>query len=79
MNRYINTAGYDKNEFDFERFDNWVRDMKNKGIRVYISEYTNHNNEWREVASFDKIAKFSNKMINKETKTVKQEKIFCNL
>ena len=45
------------------------------GIRVYISEYTNHNNEWREVASIDKYSLFN----NTSKKTLKQEKIFCNL
>ena len=75
---YLNTTGYDNNEFDFEKFDNWVRDMKNKGIRVYISEYTNHNNEWREVVSIDKIALACNKTLS-GTKKVKQEKLFCNI
>jgi hypothetical protein len=49
--------------------------MKNKGIRVYISEYTNHNNKWREVVSIDKVA---NMAISKK-RTIKQEKIFCNI
>lgn len=63
---------------DFEKFDNWVRDMKNKGIRVYISEYTNHNNEWREVASISKMATMKASK-NMEKITIKQEKIFCNI
>lgn len=73
---YINTLGYDDKSFDFEKFDNWVREMKEKGIRVYISEYTNHNNEWREVASFDKISLASG---GKNKRKAKQEKIFCNI
>jgi len=50
--------------------------MGNKNIRVYISEYTNHNNEWREVYSIDKMSLMYN---TKETKTIKKEKIFCNI
>lgn len=73
---YINTAGYHNTEFDFDKFDNWVDDMRNKGIKVYISEYTNHNNAWREVGS---ISKYSLMQNNTSTKTLKQEKIFCNI
>lgn len=73
---YINTAGYNKETFDFDKFDNWIREMKKKNIKVYISEYTNHNNEWREVASINKMSLFSK---SKATKTIKQEKIFCNI
>ncbi len=73
---YLNTTGYNNLTFDFDKFDNWVREMKNKNVKVYISEYTNHNNEWREVASFDKYSLLSN---SQETKTLKQEKIFCNI
>lgn len=65
-----------KSVFDFDRLDNWVQEMKNKGVRVYISEYTNHNNAWREVASFSKT--FLMNGLAKE-RTIKQEKIFCNL
>jgi site-specific DNA-adenine methylase len=73
---YLNTTQYNKMTFDFDKFDNWVREMKNKNIRVYISEYTNHNNEWRKVASFDKYSLMSNYL---KTKTLKQENIFCNI
>jgi len=73
---YINTTGYGKQIFDFNRFDLWVDEMKNKNIRVYISEYTNHNNAWREVASFNKASLMSNYLA---VKTIKQEKVFCNI
>jgi site-specific DNA-adenine methylase len=73
---YINTTKYLNNNFDFNKFDDWVRDMANKGIRVYISEYTNHNNEWREIGSINKRSLMDN---SAPTKTIKQEKIFCNI
>jgi hypothetical protein len=50
--------------------------MKNKGIKVYISEYTNHNDAWREVGSIEKYSLFSNSL---KEKVKKQEKIFCNI
>jgi site-specific DNA-adenine methylase len=73
---YIGTGGYNKQIFDFEKFDNWVQEMKNKGIKVYISEYTNHNNAWREVGSIEKYSLMSNSL---KEKVKKQEKIFCNI
>ena len=51
--------------------------MKGKGIRVYISEYTNHNNEWREVASFKKSSLMNKK--SRLSEFAKEEKIFCNI
>ena len=73
---YIGTTGYNGQTFDFEKFDAWVEEMKNKGIKVYISEYTNHNNAWREVGSIDKYSLFSSSL---KEKVKKQEKIFCNI
>jgi len=73
---YIGTVGYNNIDFDFKRFDLWIEEMKSRGIKVYISEYTNHNNAWREVGSIDKMPLMSNYLA---TKTKKQEKIFCNI
>jgi site-specific DNA-adenine methylase len=73
---YIGTGGYNNVDFDFEKFDNWIEEMKNKGIKVYISEYTNHNDAWREVGSIEKYSLFSNSL---KEKVKKQEKIFCNI
>ena len=73
---YIGTRGYNGVLFDFDCFDLWIEEMKNKGIKVYISEYTNHNNSWREVGSIDKMSLMSN---TSAEKTVKKEKIFCNM
>jgi site-specific DNA-adenine methylase len=73
---YINTAGYNGEDFDFERFDNWVETMRQRGVKVYISEYTNHNNAWREVGSISKYILMSNYL---KEKVKKQEKIFCNI
>ena len=73
---YINTVGYNKQTFDFERFDNWVQEMKEKGVKVYISEYTNHNNAWRKVGSIEKYSLMDN---SSAIKTKKQEKVFCNI
>jgi len=73
---YINTLRYNKQIFDFEKFDAWVEEMKQKGVRVYISEYTNHNNAWREVGSIEKYSSMSNCL---KEKVKKQEQIFCNI
>lgn len=73
---YLGTVGYNNQTFDFERFDLWVQEMKEKGVRVYISEYTNHSNAWREVGSIKKYSLMSNCL---KEKTLKQEKIFCNM
>lgn len=50
--------------------------MKQNGVRVYISEYTNHGDQWREVGSIEKISLMNNSL---KEKTKKQEKIFCNI
>ena len=71
---YVNTTGYGEQTFDFNQFDNWVRDMKSNGVRVYISEYTNHNNEWREVGSINKHA-----LARGGLSIIKKEKVFCNI
>ena len=57
-------------------FDLDILLMKNQGIRVYISEYTNHNNAWREIISIEKCSLMNN---SSTIKTRKNEKIFCNI
>jgi len=71
---YINTKAYNNVEFDFERFDAWVEEMKERNIKVYISEYTNHNDAWREVGSIESYERKYSLMSN-----CLKEKIFCNI
>lgn len=69
---YINTSGY-LDDFDHEKFYEWLRKCREKNQQVFISEYQMPN-DFYEVFSIKKRVSFSQKQ-----NTQKVEKLFVNM
>ena len=74
---YFNTTGYDdnkKNNFDYPKFYNWLKEMRKKGYDVFVSEYTKPENT-TEIYSIKKKSYMGIAKNQKDT----VEKLFLNI